>query len=146
MSTRFASILRRKHKLEKLAQVETRKEYLARLARAQARLRRQEARQELDNSVIDVLEDFRKAAYPTMKVRTYEQGWSLGNWKKQPDGSLRWEITVDVLLSYDAKERPAGFECKGHNHHFNIPVNLDTLAATLSHIYRPHSHRREPKK
>lgn len=146
MPPRFASILRSKHKLEKQAQVETRKEYLARLARAQSRLRRLEARQELDSAVVTVLEDFRQAAYPNMKIRTYEQGWSLGNWTKQPDGSLEWEITVDVLLRYDAKERPNGFECNGHNHHFNIPVNLETLAATLSHIYRPHSHRREPKK
>lgn len=140
------SILRRKHQLERLEQARGRRDYLARLAGAQARLTRREARQELDHLVIPVLEDFRKTAYPAMKIRTYDQGWALGWWKSRPDGSLAWESTLEVLLRYDAIGRANWFDCSGHNHHFTIPINLDTLAATLLHIYRPHVHRREPKK
>jgi hypothetical protein len=146
MSRSFISIIRRKHQLERQEQARGRREYLGRLAVAHARLVRRETRQELDPSVTAVLEDFRKTAYPAMKVRTYDQGWSLGWWKKQPDGSLVWESTVDVLLRYDANGRANWFDCSGHNHYFTIPINLDTLAATLMHIYRPHVHRRESKK
>ena len=146
MSPSFSSILRRKHQLERQEQARGRREYLVRLAAAQARLTRREARQDLDIAVTAVLEDFRKTAYPAMKIRTYDQGWGLGWWKKRPDGSLAWESTMDVLLRYDANGRANWFECSGHNHHFTIPINLDTLAATLLHIYRPHVHRRETKK
>jgi hypothetical protein len=146
MSPSFPSILRRKHQLEKQEQTLKRREYLARLAGAQTRLVHREARQELDSAVIAVMEDFRKTAYPAMKIRTYEQGWSLGWWRKRPDGSLGWESTLDVLLRYDNAGRAKWFDCTGHNHHFTIPINLETLAATLLHIYRPHVHRRETKK
>ena len=141
----FDSILRRQHQREKQQQFQRRAEYLKQFASAQWRLTRLEARQDLDSMVLGVMEEFRKTAYPKMKLHVYEQGWSLGMWIKQPDGRLSWVSIIDILLRYNPDGKAQWLDCAGHNQQITIPIDPEALGVALLQIYRPRARQGKPK-
>lgn len=137
MSAIFDDILRRRNELEQKEQLRKRARYQNSYRQERSRRERAETRKTLDGDTLGVLLDFCQTAYPTMQVRTYEQGWSVGKWARAADGSLAWESIIDITLRYDNQDRPANFECRGHNRRILASLTPEALRQTLLRIYRP---------
>lgn len=137
MSTLFRDILRRRNEIEQAELVRQRNLYQQAYRQERSRRERVEARKLLDVETLKVLDDFCRSAYPSMSIRTYEQGWSLGRWVSAPDKSRAWESIVDITLRYDNQDRPVSYDCRGHNRHLVASLTPAALRQTMLRIHRP---------
>jgi hypothetical protein len=137
MSALFEEILRRRHQIQQQTQVQQHSRYQKIQQREHTWLIRVNARKSLDQDTLRVLEDFKQCAYPSMQVRTYAQGWSLGRWVSAPDKSQAWEAIIEITLRYDSKDKPVSYECRGHNRRLVASLTTEALRQTLLRLYRP---------
>lgn len=137
MAALFHEILRRRNEIQQEEQLRQRARYQNSFRVERALAARADARQLLDSSTRAVLEPFCKSAYPSMKIRTYAQGWSIGRWTRAKDNSQVWESIIDITLRYDSLERPVTYECRGHNRRIVAVLTPDALRQTLLRLYRP---------
>ena len=137
MRTLFDDILRRRNEIEQEEQLRQRGRYQQFYRQERSRLARAEARKQLDNETLQILSAFGEKAYPSMRIRTYEQGWSIGKWGRASDNSLAWESIVDIILRYDNQDKPVSYDCRGHNRHMAASLTPEALRLTLLRIYRP---------
>ncbi len=141
MPQAFDRIRRWQHQRAKKAQISRRAEYLKAYQVVETRLERSKTRQGLDSIVKTVLETFRDTYYNTMQVRLYEQGWSLGAWKKQPDNSLAWSSIIDIQPLFDKNGQVQWLEINGHNQRKFSAVDTEAIQFVLMQIYFPRKRR-----
>ncbi len=146
MGQAFERIQRWLHQRAKQAQLDQRKSYQGKLSLASKRLERIETRQQLDPIIEDILAAFRDAAYPSMQIRTFEQGWSLGAWGKQTDSSLSWNSIIDILPLYEKDGQVRRLEITGHNQHKVIGLNRQAIESFLLQVYFPRKRRDDQRR
>lgn len=117
-------------------QLKLRGDYLKAVQFEQNCLERNRACQKLE-TVKTALDLFRASAYPAMQVRVYEQGWSLGSWKKMNDGSQAWEGIVNILPRYDRSGQINSVDIYGHNQKRQAPPETDAILTVLTQLYFP---------
>lgn len=125
-------------------QLKRRGDYLKAVQFEQTCLERTRACQKLDG-VKAALDSFRSSAYPAMQVRVYDQGWSLGTWKKMSDGSQAWDGVVNILPRYDRSGQIIGVEIYGHNQKKQAPPETEAILTALTQLYFPRRPRRESR-
>jgi hypothetical protein len=137
MGALFDEILRRRKEIEETEQIRQRGLYQHFYRHERSRQERADARKKIDSDTLDVLKSFCQSAYPSMQLRSFEQGWSIGRWMRAPDNSRAWESIVDIILRYDNQDRPVSYDCRGHNRHLVASLTPEALRQTLLRIYRP---------
>ena len=141
----MASILERirqwQHQRAKTAQNQQRKAYLKALRSEQVHLERTKTREKLDEVVKKALEEFRDVAFPSAQVRIYDQGWSLGIWRKKPDNSQVWHSIADIVPRYDRGNQINVLEISGHNQRKTAPVDSNAILQILTQQNFPHKRR-----
>lgn len=137
MNALFDEIRRRRNEIEQNEQILQRGRYQQYYRHERSRLTRLEARKQLDTDTLSVLRQFCESAYPSMRLRTFEQGWSVGRWIEAKDNSQTWESIIDITLRYDNQDKAVSYDCRGHNRHLSASLTPEALRQTLVRIYRP---------
>jgi len=137
MSAFFKEILQRRNEIEQEEQLRQRVRYQIFYRQERSRLGRANARENFDADMLPILQSFCQNVYPSMSVRIFEQGWSIGRWARAADGSQLWESIFDITLRYDSQDRPVNLECRGHNRRIVAEPTSFALRQTLVRFIRP---------
>ncbi len=137
MENPFEYILKEREEHERQIKLKQQEEQLSRTYHKDTRLDRLEEKHRYDPMVIEVLEQLRQAAYPSLKVHSDDLGWSIGMWMKRPNGSINWYSALDVRIEHDLNSRAVFLECSRHHLRVRSDPSRDELVKALQQIFPP---------
>ncbi len=137
MENPFDYILKEREEHERQIQLKLQEDELSRLHHKSAHQERLDEKHRYDAIVAEVLEQLQQAAYPSLKVRNHDRGWSIGMWMKRPNGSIDWYSALDVRIEHDWNSRAVYLECTRHHRRIRSEPSREDLVKALQKIFPP---------
>ncbi len=137
MENPFDYILKEREEHERKIQLKLHEDDLSRSHHKDNHQDRIAEKHRYDAMVTEVLEQLRQAAYPSLKLRNDDLGWSIGMWMKHPNGSIEWYCALNVRLEHDLNSRAVYLECTRHHRRVRAELSREDLIKTLQAIFPP---------